>query len=157
MTIKIRRLKYRWLVVALALLAASSFALSVQAGRWWRVGDVEIGPGGAHRSFGDAVGMAWAGGGPRWERFGAATWAGGLIAMFVLVVMAGALAARRVPRLAALTALVAIGTVGATGIGFIAMRPDGLPFAVGPGIYWFVTAVAVGVAAALPVARRRST
>lgn len=148
-------MKYRWVVVALALLSASAFALSVQAGRWWTVGDVEIGPGGARRSFGDAVGMSWAGGGPRWERFGAATWGGGLIAMFVLVVLAGSLAANRVPRLAGQTALVAVATVTLAAVGFVALRPDGLPFAVSTGIYWFVAALVAGVAAAVPVVRHR--
>jgi len=148
-------LRYRWVVVALALVSASAFALSVQAGRWWTVGDVEIGPAGSRRSFGDAVSMSWAGGGPRWQRFGAATWGGGLIAMFVLVVLAGALAANRVPRLAGQTALVAVATVTLAATGFIALRPDGLPFAISAGIYWFVAAVVAGVAAALPVARFR--
>src|SRR5262245_4079513 len=119
---RIRALKNRWSIVALALLAASAFALSVQAGRWWVIGDgeVEIGPFGAHSSFGGAGGFSWAGGSARWERFGVATGAGGLIAMLVLVVVAGAIAAHRVPRLAAQTALVAIATATLAAIGFLA-------------------------------------
>jgi hypothetical membrane protein len=78
-----------------------------------------------------------------------------LIAMFVLVVLAGALAARRVPRLAGQTALVAVATVTLAAIGFIALRPEGLPFEVSSGIYWFIAAVIAGVAAAVPVARHR--
>src|SRR5262245_14143175 len=94
--------KHRWLLVGIALISASSFALSVQGGRWWsigdaKIGDVAIGPLGAQSAFGGAGGLSWAGGDARWERLGSATWAAGMIAMFVLVVVAGALAAKRVP------------------------------------------------------------
>src|SRR6185295_3752952 len=85
----------RWLLVAVALVGASGFALSVQGGRWWSIGDVSIGPLGARSPFGGLGGFSWAGGSARWERFGTATFAAGLIAMFVLVIVAGALAARR--------------------------------------------------------------
>lgn len=96
----------------------------------------------------------WAGANARWERFGNATWAAGLISMFVLVVVAGGVAARRVPRLAAKTALVSIATATATGIGFFASRPDnGLPFKISHGVFFFVAAVIVGVIGALAVIR----
>jgi hypothetical protein len=151
---KIRALKDRWLVVALALVAASAFALSVQAGRWWSIGDVEIGPFGSRSPFGGTGSLSWAGGSARWERFGVATGAGGLIAMLVLVVVAGAVAAHRVPRLAARTALVAIATATLAAIGFIAARPDnGLPFATGRGAILFAVAVVVGAIAAVRVVR----
>src|SRR5215471_4815769 len=84
---------HRWLLVAIALVGAAAFALSVQGGRWWSIGDVSIGPLGAHSPFGGLGGLSWAGGSARWERFGSATFAAGLIAMFVLIVVAGALAA----------------------------------------------------------------
>jgi hypothetical protein len=149
-----RALKHRWFIVALALVAASAFALSVQAGRWWSIGDVEIGPFGSRSPFGGPGELSWAGGSARWERFGVATWAGGLIAMFVLVVLAGAVAAKRVPRLAAKTALVAIGTAGLAGIAFIAARPDnGLPFAMDRGVVLFAVAVVAGVLGVLGVLR----
>jgi hypothetical protein len=148
------RLKHRWLVVALALAAASAFALSVQAGRWWSIGDIEIGPFGSRSPFGGSGALSWAGGSARWERFGVATGAGGLIAMFVLVVLAGAVAANRVPRLAAKTAVVAIVTAGLAAIGFVATRPDnGLPFALGRGVVLFTAAVAIGAIAAVGVLR----
>ena len=147
-------MKHRWFVVALALAAASAFALSVQAGRWWSIGDVEIGPFGSRSPFGGPGELSWAGGTARWERFGVATWAGGLIAMFVLVVVAGAVAANRIPRLAAKTALVAITTAGLAGIAFIATRPDnGLPFAIDRGVALFAAAVVAGAVVGIGVLR----
>lgn len=144
----------RWLVVALALLAASAFAVSVQAGRWWSIGDVAIGPFGARSPFGGSGGLSWAGGSPRWERFGIATGAGALIAMFVLITVAGAVAARRVPKLAAKTALVSIATATLAAIGFVAARPDGaLPFALDRGLVLFAVAVVLGATAAIRVLR----
>jgi hypothetical protein len=151
---RIRALKHRWSVVALALVAASAFALSVQAGRWWTIGDVEIGPFGSHSAFGGPGSLSWAGGSARWERFGVATGAGGLIAMLVLVVVAGAVAAHRVPRLAAQTALVAVATAALAAIGFVVARPDnGLPFELGRGAILFAAAVVLGITAAVRVLR----
>jgi hypothetical protein len=147
-------LKYRWFVVALALIAASAFALSVQAGRWWAIGEVEIGPFGTRNPFTGVGDLSWAGGSARWVRFGAATWAGGLISMFVLLVLAGAVAAKRVPRLAARTALVSIGTAALVGVAFLMSRPDnGLPFVVARGTFLFVVAVLAGVGVAVHVLR----
>jgi hypothetical protein len=153
---KMRRLKHRWTLVALALAAASAFALSVQAGRWWSIGDVEIGPFGSRSAFGPGN-LGWVGGSARWERFGVATGAAGLIAMFVLVVLAGGLAANRVPRLAAKTALVAIATATLVAIGFLMAHPDnGLPLALGRGVAWFAGAVVVGAVTAVAVVRETS-
>jgi len=147
-------LKYRWFVVAIALAAASAFALSVQAGRWWVIGDVEIGPFGTHSPFGGAGDLSWAGGSARWERFGVATWAAGMIAMFVLLVVAGAVAANRVPRLAAKTTLVAIATAALVGVAFLMSRPEnGLPFELARGTYLFVAAVIAGTGVAVRVLR----
>lgn len=147
-------MKHRWFVVALALVAASAFALSVQAGRWWVLGEVEIGPFGSRSPFGGRGGLSWVGGTARWERLGMATWAGGLIAMFVLVVLAGAVAARRVPRLAARTALVAIVTAVLPAIAFVAARPgDGLPYEIARGIGLFAAAVVIGAIAVIRVLR----
>ena len=153
---RIRALK-RWPVVTLALLAASAFALSVQAGRWWTIGDVEIGPFGSLSPFGGPGGLSWVGGTARWERFGIATGAAGLIAMLVLVVVAGAVAAHRVPRLGARTALVAVATASLAAIGFVATRPDnGMPFELGRGVILFALAVVLGAAAAMRVLRARA-
>lgn len=146
--------KHRWFVVAEALVAASSFALSVQRGRWWTIGGVEVGPLGSKSPFGGLGGLSWAGSSARWERFGAATWGAGMIAMFVLIVVAGALAANRVPRLAAKTALVAIATAALVAAGFIATRPmNGLPFELGRGVALFGAGVVLGVLASARVLR----
>jgi hypothetical protein len=148
--------KHRWLLVVAALVGASSFALSVQGGRWWSIGDVAIGPLGAHTPFGGPGGLSWAGGDARWERLGTATWAAGMIAMFVLVVIAGALAARRTPRLAARTAIVAIATAALAGTAFLATRPhNGLPFELDRGAVLFGLAVIAGALAAAGVLRSR--
>ncbi len=152
-------MKNRWIIVALALVAASAFAMSVQAGRWWSVGDVEIGPFGSRQCFGGAcrpTSLSWIGGSERWARAGIATWAGSLIAMLVLLIVAGAVAARRVPRLAARVALVAIATSLAAGVGFIAQFP-GVPGAgVDRGLFLFGGAIVVGVVAAAATLRLRS-
>jgi len=148
--------KHRWLLVAAALVGASGFALSVQGGRWWSIGDVSIGPLGARSPFGGLGGFSWAGGSARWERFGTATFAAGLIAMFVLIVVAGALAAKRTPRLAAKTAVVAIATAALVGTAFVVARPDnGLPFALDRGAALFAGAVIAGAIAAAGVLRAR--
>ncbi len=147
-------MKHRWFVVGVSLVAASAFALSVQVGRWWSIGDVALGPFGSHSPYGGPGHLSWAGGSARWERFGVATGAAGLIAMFVLVVLGGAVAANRIPRLAAKTALVAIATATLAASGFIAGRPDNeLPFEIGSGVALFAAAVALGVIAALSVLR----
>lgn len=148
--------KQRWLLVIAALVAASAFALSVQAGRWWTIDDITVGPLGAHSPFGGPGGLSWTGGSPRWERLGAATWAGGMIAMFVLIVLAGGLAARRIPRLAARTAIVAIATAMLAGAGFVATRPEnGLPFALDRGAALFAIGIVIGALAAAGVLRVR--
>jgi hypothetical protein len=147
-------LKYRWFVVVLALVAASAFALSVQAGQWWSIGEVKLGPFGSRSPFGGQSDLAWAGGTVRWARFGMATWAAGLIAMFVLVIVGGGAAARRVPRLAAKTSLVAIATASLAAIGFIAARPEnGMPFSPDRGMVLFGVAVIAGLVAAVRVLR----
>src|SRR5215468_6495847 len=147
-------LRHRWLLVTASLAAAAGFALSVQGGRWWSVSDVTVGPLGARSPFGGLGGFAWAGGSAQWERFGIATYAAGLIAMGVLIFIAGALAARRVPRLAARTAIVAVGVAALVGSRFTAAVPsNGLPFELDRGFWLFVGAVVVGALAAVGVLR----
>jgi hypothetical protein len=147
-------LKNRWVIVAIALTAASAFALSVQAGRWWVIDNVELGPHGTHSPFSGPGDLSWVAGSARWERFGVTTWAAGLIAMFVLLVLAGGLAAGRVPRLAARTALVAIATATLVAVAFVMTRPDnGLPFELARGTWLFAYAVVGGVVAAIGALR----
>jgi hypothetical protein len=144
----------RWSLVAESLAAAFAFALAVEGGRWWSISDIAIGPLGARSPFGGLGGFSWAGGSARWERFGYATAAAGLIAMFVLIVVAGALAAGRLPRLAARTAVVAIATAALVGTAFFVARPEnGLPFAVDRGAWLFAGGVVVGAIAAAGVLR----
>ena len=145
---------HRWSLAAASLAAAAGFALSVQGGRWWSVSDVTVGPLGARSPFGGLGGFAWAGGSAQWERFGVATYAAGMIAMLVLIFVAGALAAGRVPRLAARTALVAIAVAALVGSRFAAGVPsNGLPFELDRGFWLFAGAVVVGAVAAASVLR----
>ncbi len=151
-------MKSRWIIVAIALVAASAFAVSVWAGRWWSIGDVEIGPFGSKQCFGGdcrPTSLTWVGGSERWMRMGMATWAGGLISMLVLMIVAAAVAAKRVPRLAARTALVAIGTAMITGIAFIAQYPGVDGASVDRGLWLFACAVVLGAVAAISVLRAR--
>ena len=146
----------RWLIIVLALTAATAFALSVWAGRWWSIGDVEIGPFGSKQCFGGdcrPTNLGWVGGSERWMRMGMATWAGGLIAMFVLMIVAGAVAAKRRPVLAARTALVAIGTVVIAGGLFIAQYPGVDGSSVDRGLWLFIAAVVLGLLAAIETLR----
>jgi len=150
--------RIRWLTAVLALLSASAFSMSVQGGRWWVIGEAEIGPFGAKRCFeGSCVpaGLSWLGAGERWIRFGMATWAAGLIAALVLVVMAARLAVRRVPRLAAKTALVAIATATITGGVFFAQFPGDYDSEPARGVLLFGIAIVLGAASAIQVLRTR--
>lgn len=152
-----RLVKSRWIVVGLAVLAATAFVLSVQGGRWWAVGDaVEIGPFGAKQCFSGecrTAGLGWLGGTERFLRTGKGAWAGGLIAGFVLLVLAAGVAAKRVPKLAAKTALVAIATTVAASVLFIAQFPGVDGAEVDRGIWLFVGATVAGIAAAIWVLR----
>lgn len=152
----------RWLVVGIAVIAAGAFALSVQAGRWWSVAGFdagfEIGPSGSYRCFGGdcrSVGLGWLGGTERWMRTGTGVWTAGLLSMLVLLVVAAAVAARRVPRLAAKTALVSIGTAAVTGALFVAQFPGVSGAEVDRGLPLFGAAIVLGAAACVAVLRAR--
>jgi len=149
--------KNRWIIIVLALASACAFAISVQMGRWWSIaGQVEIGPFGSRHCFqGEcrSAGLGWIGASEVWMRTGIATWAGGLVSMFVLVIVAGALAAKRTPRLAAKSALVAIATATLAGIAFIAKFPGVDGAHVDRGIYAFAAAIVIGVAAMIWIVR----
>lgn len=151
-------MKSRWIIVAIALVAASAFAVSVWAGRWWSVGDVEIGPFGSKQCFGGEcrpTSLTWIGGSERWMRMGMATWAGGLISMLVLLIVAAGVAAKRVPRLAARTAMVAIATAVVTGIAFVAQYPGVDGAQVDRGLWLFGGAIVLGLVASIAVLRAR--
>jgi hypothetical protein len=142
--------------IALALVAGIAFAISVQGGRWWVIGDAEIGPFGATRCDGcEPAGLAWLGAGEQWIRFGVATWAAGLISLCVLLVLAAAVAARRVPRTIARMALVSIATATIAGGVFYAQFPrDQFPADIARGMWLFIIAIACGIGAAVAVLRQ---
>jgi hypothetical protein len=147
-------LRHRWLLVTASLVAAAGFALSVQGGRWWSVSDVvTVGPLGTRSPFRGLGGLSWAGGGAQWERYAIATYAAGMIAMLVLIFVAGALAAGRVPRLAARTALVAVAVAALVGSRFAAGVPNERSFELDRGFWLFAVAVIVGALAAAGVLR----
>jgi hypothetical protein len=145
----------RWISLALGLLAASAFALAVQIA-WWHVAEVTVGPFGSRHCFGGEcreTGLAWLGGSDLWMRAAVATRAAGYIAMFAFVVLAGAIAAKRVPVLVARASIVAVLTATASGIYFIAAFP-GLPEAsLGVGAVLFAVGIVAGMAAAIVVLR----
>lgn len=150
-----RAVKYRWLVVASALVAASMFAIAAVAGHWWSIGDIEIGPFGSRRCVGEDCASAYIGASARWLRLGIATWAACLIAALVLVITAAGVAARRVPKLAARTSLVAIATAALAGGAFVVQRPSLPGVATERGLLVFAAAIVAGALAALRVARAR--
>ena len=151
-------MKGRWLVIALALAAACAFAFSVQLGRWWAIGaDVEIGPFGSRHCYGVGgckIGdLFWVGGGDRWMRLGMATWAGGLVAAFMLVVMSARLAANKVPKLVAKSVLVAIATASLAGTVFVATFPGIEGASLSRGAFLYMIGVALALTAAISVLR----
>ncbi len=153
-------MKNRWLTIMLALLAAAAFAMSVQGGRWWSIGEAAVGPFGAKRCFdGDCVpaGLSWLGVGERWMRIGMAVWAAGLISSFMLVVMSAGIAAKRVPHLVAKVVLVSISTATLTGAVFFAQFPRGeFPVASADrGAWLFVIAIAIGAVASVLVLKTK--
>jgi hypothetical protein len=154
----------RWIIVGIAIAAAAVFALSVQAGRWWLMPDLEgleIGPLGSRHCFGGeckAAGLGWlrrSGGIERWIRTGTGVWAAGLLSMLVLLGVAGAVAAKRVPRLAAKMALVSIGTAAVTGTLFVIQFPGVQGIEMGRGIPLYGIGIALGAAACIAVLRTR--
>ncbi len=117
----------RWICVALALGGAALMALAVQSGAWWSIaGQVEVRPMGSQWCIDGncaAVSHDWLGGSALWERSGVATYMGALVAAFVLVIMASALAAGRRATLAASSALVAVLTAALAAGLFVALFP----------------------------------
>src|SRR5262245_66496181 len=118
----------RWFTVGLALAGATSFAIAVQSA-WWGIAEVAIGPFGSRHCFGGEcreAGLAWIGGSELWMRSAVATRAAGYIAMFVLLMFAGAIAAKREPTLVARGVAAAIVTAAATG-GYFALAYPVVP------------------------------
>lgn len=152
-------MKHRWILVALALVAASAFAIAAVAGRWWSIGNVEIGPFASKQCFGTdgcrPAGLGWIGGTERWMRTGTGAWAGCLLSMFLLLITAAAVASRRIPKLAAKTTLVSIATATLAGTAFIAQFPGVEGAKADRGMYLFVVAIVLGAATSIAVLRAR--
>jgi hypothetical protein len=132
---------------------------SVQLGRWWVIGDVEIGPHHSLHCFGagecQRTNLLWVGGGDRWMRLGMATWASGLVAALMLVIMAARLAAKRVPKLVAKSVLVAITTAMVTGTIFLATFPGIQGASIARGAAFFLLGAVLALAAAITVLTMR--
>lgn len=151
-------MRSRLLPLILALAGASLFAFAVQT-TWWSAGGVTIGPFGSRHCFGGECGergLAFLGGTDLWMRAGIAARAAGYIAMFILIIVAGALAAKRVPRMMARSSIVATLTAALTGGYFLAAFPQaslGHQETMGPGAFLFIGAVVVAIAAAVVTLR----
>jgi len=146
----------RWITVGLALVAATSFALAVQTA-WWSVAEVAIGPFGARHCFGGEcreAGLTWIGGSELWMRSAVATRAAGYIAMFVLLMFGGAIAAGREPKLVARGSLAAIVTAIAAGAYFFVGYPGVGGASVAAGFLFYVGAIVAGSAAIVLFLRR---
>ena len=151
-------MRTRWIAIGLALVGAVTLAMSSIAA-WWLAGETTIGPFGTHHCFGGdchSSGLSWTGGSDLWMRSAIATRAAAIIATALLVVLAGALAARRVPRLVARTTLVALAAAIATGSYFFAKFPTlgGVSLGLGPVLY--AAGIVTGLVAAVLVLRTRA-
>ena len=140
----------RALTIGIALAAATLLAIAVQGARWWEVGDVTIGPISSHRCFAGecrVVGLAWLGGGTGWARLGQATYVAALLSALSLVIVAGALAAKRVVRIAAKSGLVAASTAVVAGVLFLVMFPGAEGASLGHGVWMYAGGLALAIAA----------
>jgi len=124
---------------------------------WWTVGEMAIGPFGTHACFGGECaerGLTWIiGADAMWMRSAVAVRAAGYIAMFVLLALAGALAAKRIPHLIAKLTFVALLTAGVTGSYFTFAFPGVADSSVGIGLFLFVVGIGLGVVAPITVMR----
>ena len=82
-----------------------------------------------------------------------ATRAAGYIAMFALLALAGALAAKRIPHLVARMSIVALLTAAVTGGYFWFAAPPINDAHMGPGVYLLLAGVVLGFAATILVMR----
>lgn len=139
-----------------ALAAAACFALAVQGGRWWTIGEHAVGPTSSQRCFAgncERAPLGWTGGSEVWQRAGTATWTAAMVAALVLVALAGALAARRGGRLGAGVALVATMTAIVAGAVFLQYRPTMPGMEVGRGAYLFGGAIIASLGAVVSTLR----
>ena len=150
---------YRWIAIGLALVAAAALALSIQGNAWWTIDQVTVGPFGTIQCFSGEchqTGLGWLRASAMWSRSATATGAGGTIAGFALILLAGTIAAGRVPRLIAKTTLVALGTAVVAAVGFIVTFPPIGEASLGAGAALFAAGIGLGAAAAILVLRTRA-
>jgi hypothetical protein len=146
----------RYVVLALALAAASSLALSVEGGAWWTIATVQVGPHGSRHCMGGAefCGLQWLGGDAGWARLGTTAWGTALVAMAALVMLAGAVAAKRMPRLIGLVTLSATLTTAVAGALFFTGFPGFAGAHLDRGFWLFSIGVFFGLAAGATVTRQ---
>jgi hypothetical protein len=152
-------MKSRWLALGLALVGAAALALS-SIEPWWLAGEAAIGPFGTHHCFGgdcQSSGLSWLGGTDIWLRSAVATRAAAIIASALLVLLAGALAAKRVPRLVARTTMIALSAAVVVGGYFVWKYPSpgGDHMAIGTALYGagiFLGAIAAILVYRMPAA-----
>ena len=147
----------RWLFLASAVVAAMALATSVWVAPWWSIGEVTIGPLSSRHCFGGEcrpAGLAWIGGDDLWMRSAIATGTAALVAMMLLLGVAGGLAARRAPVLVAKMSLVAIGAAIPCAIYFVARFPGLQGSALDVGAILFAVGAVMGAVAPLVVLRR---
>ena len=143
----------KWVTVGLALAAASAFAIAVQAGMWWSVGEVTIGPFGARNCFSGDCDLRWIGGSDLWMRSAIATGVAGALSSFLLIVVAGAVAAGRTPKLLARMSLASIVTAIACATYFVVQFPGVQGAEVGRGGVIFTLGIVLGIPAAIRAMR----
>jgi hypothetical protein len=149
----------RLITLFVALAAAACFALSVQGGRWWTVGEHSIGPVTTTQCWErgcETGGLQWTEGSDAWQRAGYATWAAGMVAMVVMLALAGALAAKQRGMRAAQIAVVATMTAIVAGALFQQLRPTGqmvTGIALGRGSFLFAVAIVAALGAAIATLR----
>jgi hypothetical protein len=138
--------KSRWLFVGIAVVSATLFAFSTWIGQWWTDVDVAIGPMGTRGCVGGVCGggLRWTGGSELWMRTAIATWAGSLLTMVLLLGVAGAFAANRIPKLLAKSTLTSLATTAIAGLYFIVKMPAMPGLEVAIGMIVFIAAVVLG-------------
>jgi hypothetical protein len=146
----------RLLTIVFSVGGAALLALAVQGGRWWQVGDVSVGPMFSAECFSGPcrqTDLGWMGGSDGWMRLGTATYVAGLCAAATAIFVAGAVAARRVPRLAAGCSLVSILIASAASVGFILGVPRMQGMAVGRGLLLFFSGLTMVLFAVVTILR----
>lgn len=153
----------RWSSVALSVSAAAAFAVSVGSGRWWSVGggSFEIGPLGTQQCTGGdcrPVGMPLDAG-PRFVRAATASAAAGFIAVLILLIVAGAIAARRTPKLLARLCVASLVTCVLAAALFVSTFPsETLPTAeLARGFYLYALGVVLGAGCLLSAPRNTAS